>query len=142
MTTQGRNVLTSAILSNVWSVNHRARHSWHLLEMSKLSVAASSRRKVLRTLKLVKTLDCVSGFHWSALKFSQTFASVFSGYEGRDMFYFLIKNWRKCRYKIVVYIKYVFNILEQKKIFVLSNLSEFKGKRNLTVFILASMYPS
>ena len=32
----------------------------------------------VRILKQVKTLDCISGFHWSALEFSQKFASVFN----------------------------------------------------------------
>ena len=34
--------------------------------------------------------DCVSGFHWSTLGFSKTFASVSPNYEGTEnMFYFL-----------------------------------------------------
>ena len=47
--------------------------------------------KFVRILEKVKTLDCVSGFHWSALEFSQTFTDWFSpGYEGTEnMFYFL-----------------------------------------------------
>ena len=34
--------------------------------------------KFVKILEQVKTLDCVSGFQWSALDFSQTFASVFT----------------------------------------------------------------
>ena len=34
--------------------------------------------KFVKILKQVKTLDRVSGFHWSDLEFSQTFASVFT----------------------------------------------------------------
>ena len=37
-----------------------------------------SSAKFVRILKQVKTLDCVLGFHWSTLEFSQTFASVFT----------------------------------------------------------------
>ena len=34
--------------------------------------------KFVRILEQVTTLDCVSGFHWCALEFSQTFTSVFN----------------------------------------------------------------
>ena len=37
-----------------------------------------SSAKFVRILEQVKTFDCISGFHWSALEFSQTFASVFT----------------------------------------------------------------
>ena len=41
--------------------------------------------KFVQILEQVKTLDCISSFHWSALKFSQMFALVFT----ENMFYFL-----------------------------------------------------
>ena len=34
--------------------------------------------KFVRIFKQVKTLDCISGFHWFALEFSQMFTSVFT----------------------------------------------------------------
>ena len=34
--------------------------------------------KFVRILEQVKTFDCISGFHWSALEFSQTFTLVFT----------------------------------------------------------------
>ena len=40
----------------------------------------------MRILEQVKTLDCVSDFHWSALEFSQSFASGF------------IRLWRQGKY--------------------------------------------
>ena len=44
--------------------------------------------KFVRILEQGKTIDCVSGFQWSDLEFSQS-----PGYEGTEnMFYFLIKN--------------------------------------------------
>ena len=46
--------------------------------------------KFLKILEQLKTLDCVSGFHWSAVEFSQTFASVFTRlWRHGNMFYFL-----------------------------------------------------
>ena len=49
--------------------------------------------KFVRILVQVKTLDCVSGFHWSTLEFSQTFASFSPGYEiTENMFYFININ--------------------------------------------------
>ena len=50
-------------------LKHVVRASIHLLKTS---------AKFVRILEQVKTFDCVSGFHWSALEFSQTFASVFT----------------------------------------------------------------
>ena len=52
--------------------------------------------KFVRILEQSKTLNCISGIHWSALKFSQSFASVFTGLEGTEkMFYFLTGYYKK-----------------------------------------------
>ena len=48
--------------------------------------------KVVRILEQVKTLDYISGFYWSALQFSQKFASVFT------------RLWRHGKY--VLFLKY------------------------------------
>ena len=46
--------------------------------------------KVVKIPEQVKTPDCVSGFHWSALEFSQKLVSVFPLLENiENMFYFL-----------------------------------------------------
>ena len=53
-------------------------------------------------LEQVKTLDWVSGFHWSALEFSQTFASVFTRLwrHGKHVLFFKYERllvWKKSK---------------------------------------------
>ena len=48
--------------------------------------------KFVRVLEHVKTLDCVSGFHWSALEFSQKFASVFTRLWGNGKHVLFLKS--------------------------------------------------
>ena len=51
---------------------------------------SSAKLTFVRIWEQVKTLDCISGFHWSVLEFSQTFASFFTRLsESKEkMFYF------------------------------------------------------
>ena len=42
------------------------------------SIASWKPRQCLWEFEHVKTLNCVTGFHWSALEFSQMFTSVFT----------------------------------------------------------------
>ena len=60
-------------------------------------VRSHIQTKVCENSRAGKTLDCISGFHWFVLKFSQTFTSVSPGYEGTEnMLYFF--------YRIIFYL--------------------------------------
>ena len=56
----------------------------------------------MRILEQVKTLDFISGFHWSALEFSETFASVFTGL-WRHGKHVLFLNWNLWFEKLLRY---------------------------------------
>ena len=65
--------------------NNFLKHFLYLYNLVKTSA------KFVSISEQVKTLDCLLGFHWSAVEFSQTFATVSIGYwNTENMLYFLI----------------------------------------------------
>ena len=84
--------------------------------------------KFLRILEQVKTLDCVSGFHWSALEFSQTFAAIFTRTWRGGKHVLFLKWSRKMMWAIWLAISklWEFTVLcEEIKVYVLASYIVF-----------------
>ena len=100
--------------------------------------------KFVRILERMKTLDCISGFHLSTLKFSQTFASVFTKlWNHREyMSYFIILkccetvrfiSWVQIQYFIPIEINnYFLRKLHTYFVLFCGNLSVFVSYAVLT----------